>query len=87
MTLRDRLQATLGDTYRLEREIGGGMSRVFVAEETALGPLVALFDPKDAQHGRCVKVLKAAREPNPNDSSGADGSISHAETLAHRSTH
>lgn len=27
------------------------------------GPLVALFDPKDAQHGRCVKVLKAVREP------------------------
>ena len=27
------------------------------------GPLVALFDPKDAQHQRCVKALKAMREP------------------------
>ena len=48
MTLRERLQADLGDTYRLEREIGGGMSRVFVAEETALGRLVVLklLDPE-----------------------------------------
>jgi serine/threonine-protein kinase len=35
--LRDQLQRTLGDAYTLERELGGGgMSRVFVAEETAL---------------------------------------------------
>jgi eukaryotic-like serine/threonine-protein kinase len=35
--LRDQLQATLGDAYTLERELGGGgMSRVFVASETAL---------------------------------------------------
>lgn len=27
------------------------------------GPLVALFDPKDNQHGRCVDVLKTIREP------------------------
>ncbi|MGH7679337.1 MAG: protein kinase domain-containing protein [Gemmatimonadaceae bacterium] len=37
MTLRDQLQQTLGTSYRLERELGGGgMSRVFVAEEVAL---------------------------------------------------
>ncbi len=36
--LRDQLQQTLGDAYRLERELGGGgMSRVFLAVETALG--------------------------------------------------
>ncbi|HUR96234.1 MAG TPA: serine/threonine-protein kinase, partial [Gemmatimonadales bacterium] len=36
--LRDQLQRTLGDAYRLERELGGGgMSRVFLAVETALG--------------------------------------------------
>jgi serine/threonine-protein kinase len=35
--LRDRLQASLGETYRLERELGGGgMSRVFVAQDTRL---------------------------------------------------
>ncbi len=36
--LRDRLQAALGSAYRIEQELGGGgMSRVFLAEETALG--------------------------------------------------
>jgi serine/threonine-protein kinase len=31
MDLRDQLQRTLGDTYTLERELGGGgMSRAFV---------------------------------------------------------
>ena len=35
--LRDRLQDSLGDAYRLDRELGGGgMSRVFVAQEGAL---------------------------------------------------
>src|SRR5215203_5283549 len=38
MDLRDRLQSTLGDAYTVERELGGGgMSRVFLARETALG--------------------------------------------------
>ena len=27
------------------------------------GPLVALFDRKDAEHDRCVKALKSVREP------------------------
>jgi len=41
--LRDRLQATLGSTYTLERELGGGgMSRVFLAEERALGRRVVV---------------------------------------------
>jgi len=36
--LRDRLQASLGESYRLDRELtGGGMSRVFVAHDTRLG--------------------------------------------------
>ena len=36
--LRTQLQSTLGDGYTLERELGGGgMSRVFVAREHALG--------------------------------------------------
>src|SRR5688572_12887543 len=38
MDLRDRLQSTLGNAYTVERELGGGgMSRVFLAHETALG--------------------------------------------------
>ena len=41
--LRDDLQRTLGDTYTLERELGGGgMSRVFVAEDNALGRKVVV---------------------------------------------
>src|ERR1043166_420271 len=41
--LQDRLQSSLGSQYRLERELGGGgMSRVFLAEEVALGRKVVL---------------------------------------------
>ena len=43
LDLRAQLQTTLGDAYRLERELGGGgMSRVFVADETALGRKVVV---------------------------------------------
>ena len=41
--LAERLQAALGTAYRIERELaGGGMSRVFVAEETRLGRRVVV---------------------------------------------
>src|SRR5512132_4407761 len=41
--LREQLQGTLGDTYQLEQELGGGgMSRVFVAHETSLGRKVVV---------------------------------------------
>ena len=41
--LQTRLQEALSGTYRLERELGGGgMSRVYLAEETALGRRVVL---------------------------------------------
>ncbi|HEY4320591.1 MAG TPA: protein kinase [Gemmatimonadales bacterium] len=43
MDLRDQLQEHLGAAYRLERELGGGgMSRVFVAEEIRLGRQVVI---------------------------------------------
>ena len=41
--LKEQLQRTLGDSYTIERELGGGgMSRVFVATEKALGRRVVL---------------------------------------------
>ena len=41
--LQGQLQRTLGASYTLERELGGGgMSRVFVAEETSLGRKVVV---------------------------------------------
>jgi serine/threonine-protein kinase len=41
--LRKQLQATLGDAYTVERELGGGgMSRVFVATERALNRKVVI---------------------------------------------
>src|SRR5215510_13039909 len=46
---RDELQSALGTSYTLERELGGGgMSRVFLAEETALGRkvVVKLLSPE-----------------------------------------
>jgi eukaryotic-like serine/threonine-protein kinase len=41
--LHDQLQATLGSTYTFDRELGGGgMSRVFLAEEKRLGRKVVV---------------------------------------------
>ena len=41
--LAERLQAALGETYSIERELGGGgMSRVFLATEIALGRRVVI---------------------------------------------
>ncbi|HEX9580531.1 MAG TPA: protein kinase, partial [Gemmatimonadales bacterium] len=41
--LRDRLQSALGAGYRVEKELGGGgMSRVFLAEEVELGRKVVI---------------------------------------------
>ena len=60
--LRDRLDQTLGAQYRIERELGGGgMSRVFVAEETALGRRVVIkvLEPELA-HG--LSAERFARE-------------------------
>jgi TolB-like protein/tRNA A-37 threonylcarbamoyl transferase component Bud32 len=43
MNLRDQLQAALGSAYVIDRELtGGGMSRVFVATETAFGRQVVV---------------------------------------------
>ena len=42
-SIRDQLQKSLGDAYTIERELGGGgMSRVFIAQENALGRTVVV---------------------------------------------
>src|SRR5687767_2004555 len=58
--LRDKLQATLGAAFTLERELGGGgMSRVFVAEDNALGrKVVVKILPSDTAAGVSVERFK-----------------------------
>jgi serine/threonine-protein kinase len=71
--LRDRLQASLGAAYTLERELGGGgMSRVFLAEDAALGRriVVKVLAPELAQglsaerFAREIRVAAALQEPH-----------------------
>jgi len=71
--LRDQLQTTLGTAYTLERELGGGgMSRVFVAEERTLGRRVVVkVLPSDIVSGVSVERFKreitlAARLQHPH---------------------
>ena len=58
--LRDQLQATLGSSYALEAELGGGgMSRVFAATETALGrKVVVKVLPPELAQGVSVERFK-----------------------------
>ena len=71
--LKERLQAALGDTYRIERELTpGGMSRVFVATELRLGRTVVLkILPPDLAAGLSVERFRreiqvAARLQHPH---------------------
>ena len=71
--LRDQLQRTLGTSYTLERELGGGgMSRVFVAEDTVLGrSVVVKVLPPDMASGVSIERFKreisvAARLQHPH---------------------
>src|SRR5947208_1257452 len=60
--LRARLQTAVGSAYRIDKELGGGgMSRVFVAEESALGRRVVIkVLPPDLAAG--VNVERFRRE-------------------------
>ena len=60
--LREQLQASLGETCRIERELGGGgMSRVFLAEEVTLGRRVVVkVLPEELAGG--VSVARFRRE-------------------------
>ena len=60
MDLRDRLKETLSGSYTLERELGGGgMSRVFLAEEIALSrKVVVKVLPPDAAGSASVERFR-----------------------------
>ncbi len=71
--LLQRLRQSLGASYRLERELGGGgMSRVFVAREEALGRdvVVKVLAPELAQglsaerFAREIRLAAALQEPH-----------------------
>ena len=73
MELHDQLQETLGAAYTLDRELGGGgMSRVFVATETALGRqiVVKVMPPDSAGHmslerfKREIKLAASLQHPH-----------------------
>ncbi len=71
--LQDDLQRALGAAYHIERELGGGgMSRVFVADERALGrKVVVKILPPDLVAGLSVERFRreiqlAAQLQHPN---------------------
>ena len=84
--LLGRLQDALSDTYTLERELGGGgMSRVFVAEETALGRkvVVKVLPPEMAagvsveRFRREIQLAASLQHPHivPLHAAGASGDL------------
>lgn len=84
--LRDQLQRSLGESYTLDRELGGGgMSRVFIAEERALGRrvVVKVLAPDLAQglsfdrFAREIKLAAALQDPHivPVLSAGASDGL------------
>ena len=73
MELHDQLQRALGETYVLQRELGGGgMSRVFVARDTSLerDVVVKLLSPELAEglsadrFTREIRLTAALQEPH-----------------------
>jgi Tol biopolymer transport system component len=60
LELREQIQSALGSAYGVERELGGGgMSRVFVATETALGRrIVVKILPPDAMGALSIDRFK-----------------------------
>lgn len=85
-TLRDQLQATLGASYSIERELGGGgMSRVYVARDETLGRdvVVKVIAPEQAEglsaerFAREVKLAARLQQANivPVLTAGTSGSL------------
>ena len=88
MDLRAQLQATLGSAYTLEQELGGGgMSRVFLADETRLGRkvVVKLLSPELSQgisaerFEREIRLAASLQQANivPVLSAGDAGGVAH----------
>ena len=84
--LRDQLQSTLGGNYSISRELaGGGMSRVFVARDEALGRdvVVKIIAPENAEglsaerFAREVKLAARLQQANivPVLSAGTSGNL------------
>lgn len=82
MDLREQLQQTLGDTFTLEHELGGGgMSRVFAARDTSLDRMVVIkvLPPEVAaavsayRFNQVIEIVAKLQHPNivPVLSSGA----------------
>ncbi len=58
-TLHDQLRTSLGAAYTIDRELGGGgMSRVFVAPDTALGRTVVIKAEALQWAGRQAEALE-----------------------------
>ena len=86
--LRGQLQALLGATYKIERELGGGsMARVFIATESALGRrvVVKVLPPEVAagvkveRFKREIQFLARLNHPHivPLLAAGGDGALSY----------
>ncbi|HKW39607.1 MAG TPA: protein kinase, partial [Gemmatimonadales bacterium] len=84
--LREPLQAALGDAYRVERELGGGgMSRVFLAEEVRLSRhvVVKVLPPEMAagvsaeRFEREIRLAAALQHPHivPLLTAGSQGDL------------
>lgn len=72
MVNSSELQQALSATYRFERELGGGVSQVFLAREIALDrPMVIKVLPEDLLSGAVVarfarEVALAAKLQHPH---------------------
>jgi len=86
--LRGQLQEMLGSTYTIERELGGGgMARVFIATESALGRrvVVKILPPEVAagvkveRFKREIQFLARLNHPHivPMLAAGGDGGLSY----------
>ncbi len=59
------LQSALGTSHRVERELGGGaMSRMFLAEEVALGRRAVVYVGFCSRRSSKTRALRATESPD-----------------------